>query len=577
MTEIVSHYELRRLLGRGGMGEVYEAFDLKARRAVALKFVAPELAAEPEALRRFEAEALSAAAMNHPNIATIYEFEPEGSRPFIAMEMVSGPSLRDRIQQGPMGIGESLAIARDVAGALAYAHRRGIVHRDIKPENLMFDEEGRVKVMDFGLARTLTATRLTVVGTSLGTPSYMSPESIHGNSGPPADVFALGIVLAEMLTGQRVFSGETPLAEMFAIANLEPPPLRERRPDAPEAVEALAARLIVKDPEQRPDALTAAHELATLTGFSPSQIAVVTRENEPAPAAPAVATPSPAAAATSVAAPASPARGSRRALWVTLPILIAILGAGALLWRARAGEASRARLQQAMLLNNQSTAAWRTGNLDEAIRLVNQALASEPEYPQALFNRANLYREMGKLDSAAALYDHVLRGKPKDRSLMADVYYNLGDIDLEQDLPDQAVAHLQQSFAIDSARYERYNNLAFALIEAGRPGEALPLLERGIARFSGAAALYKNAGLACLSLDRDAEALVFLDRALARDARIVSARGLRARAKARLGDRPGALGDWRIYAAALPPPRPEERAEVERDLAQHGVPIAATP
>ncbi|TMQ51853.1 MAG: serine/threonine protein kinase [Candidatus Eisenbacteria bacterium] len=224
----VSHYELRHLLGRGGMGEVYEAFDLKAKRPVALKFVAPELAAEPEAFRRFESEALNAAALNHPHIATLYEFEPEGERPFIAMELVAGPSLRDRITAGPLGLQESLEVARDVAAALAYAHRRGIVHRDIKPENLMFDEEGRIKVMDFGLARALMASRLTLTGSSLGTPSYMSPESAQqGSAGTPSDVFALGLVLSEMLTGQQTFHGDSPLAVMYAIVNAAPPPLRQ--------------------------------------------------------------------------------------------------------------------------------------------------------------------------------------------------------------------------------------------------------------------------------------------------------------------------------------------------------------
>src|SRR5262245_15474143 len=141
----VSHYQIVRLLGRGGMGEVFEAEDLDLKRRVALKFLAPALATDLESTRRFEREALAGAALNHPNIATIYAFEREGGRPFIAMELVPGERLRDRITRGPLPLGDALGIAREVAAALALAHARGIVHRDIKPENLMFDEHGAVK------------------------------------------------------------------------------------------------------------------------------------------------------------------------------------------------------------------------------------------------------------------------------------------------------------------------------------------------------------------------------------------------------------------------------------------------
>src|SRR5258706_7971053 len=176
----ISHYEVGRRLGRGGMGEVYEAMDRDLARRVALKFVAPELAADADALKRFEREARAAAALNHPHIATLFAFERDAERTFIAMELVGGESLRDRIRRGPLPVAEALAIARDVAGALALAHRRGIVHRDVKPENVMFDEDGVVKLMDFGLARAVQASRLTTTGSTLGTAAYMPPESVRG-------------------------------------------------------------------------------------------------------------------------------------------------------------------------------------------------------------------------------------------------------------------------------------------------------------------------------------------------------------------------------------------------------------
>ena len=146
------------------------------------------------------------------------------------MERVAGPNLRERARRpAPHSRCRSRSPATSPPRS-TYAHRRGIVHRDIKPENLMFDDEGRIKVMDFGLARALIASRLTITGTTLGTAAYMAPESVAGTAGPPADVFALGLVLHEILSGEAVFTGESPLSVMFAIANTDPPPIRTRRP-----------------------------------------------------------------------------------------------------------------------------------------------------------------------------------------------------------------------------------------------------------------------------------------------------------------------------------------------------------
>jgi len=271
-NERISHYELRRPLGAGGMGEVYEAWDFSLERLVALKFLATATAADPVSLARFEREALEAAKLNHPHIAIVHAFERTGPRPFIAMELLSGKSLRSRIDEGPMPIPEALALARDVAAALAFAHGRGTVHRDIKPENLMFDEHGSLKVLDFGLARAAQATRLTMTGTSLGTPAYSAPEAVRGETGPPADVFALGLVLYEMITGRRAFPSEHPMVVMYAIANEEPVPLAELRSDVPPAVQEVVTRLIAKDPAARPTAAETARQLADLTGVLHSSL-----------------------------------------------------------------------------------------------------------------------------------------------------------------------------------------------------------------------------------------------------------------------------------------------------------------
>jgi serine/threonine-protein kinase len=262
----VSHYQIDRLLGRGGMGEVYAATDLTLGRRVALKFVAQGLASDEEAVRRFEREARAAAALNHPHIATLYAFEREGGRPFIAMELLSGRSLRTRLAQGPFSVGEALDLARSVAAALAHAHGRGIAHRDIKPENLMVDEHGTIKVTDFGLARAAQLSRLTMTGTTLGTAAYMGPEASAGQSGTPTDVFAIGVVLHEMLAGVPPWRADNPLAMMFAIAQRPPESLARLRPDAGPEVVALVERMLEKDPAARPAAAEVARELARITG-----------------------------------------------------------------------------------------------------------------------------------------------------------------------------------------------------------------------------------------------------------------------------------------------------------------------
>ncbi|MEO5617868.1 MAG: serine/threonine-protein kinase, partial [Candidatus Eisenbacteria bacterium] len=264
----VSHYEIEHLLGRGGMGEVYAATDLTLDRRVALKFVSQGLAGDEETVQRFEREARAAAALNHPHIATLYAFERDGHRPFIAMELLSGRSLRTRLAQGPFALGEALALARSVAAALAHAHARGIAHRDIKPENLMLDEHGTIKVTDFGLARAAQLSRLTMTGTTMGTAAYMGPEAAAGESGTPTDVFALGVVLHEMLAGVTPWRADNPLAMMFAIAQARPESLVRVRPDAPSEVVVLVERMLEKDPAARPAAAEVARELARITGVA---------------------------------------------------------------------------------------------------------------------------------------------------------------------------------------------------------------------------------------------------------------------------------------------------------------------
>ena len=245
----LSRYRVLGPIGKGGMGEVFQAEDLRLGRRVALKVLAPALAAEPRHVERFEREARSAAALNHPNIVTIHAVEEAEGLHFLVLELVEGKTVADLLQtRGPFPFEELLDIALALTRALEAAHGRGIVHRDLKPRNVMVSHEGRVKVLDFGVARLtgagpetgtpegaeITDTDLTRPGLILGTPHYMAPEQILGSPvDPRTDLFSLGILLFEMATGQRPFQGEHRLAVMSAILSEEPPAARSLRPELP--------------------------------------------------------------------------------------------------------------------------------------------------------------------------------------------------------------------------------------------------------------------------------------------------------------------------------------------------------
>src|SRR5262245_26134597 len=302
--QLIAHYCILAKLGAGGMGAVYLAEDKRLGRKVAIKVLPASFAQNADRLRRFEQEARATSALNHPNILTIYDIGDHDGTPFIVAELLEGEELREQLNIGALPARAAIDCARQIASGLAAAHAKGIVHRDLKPENLFITTDGRVKILDFGLAKLKpsqapatdsqapTQKKITDPGTVMGTVGYMSPEQVRGQDvDHRADIFALGVILYEMLSGHRPFTGDSAADVMSAMLKEEPPALSESGVKIAPGLEKVVRRCLEKKPEQR---FHSAHDL----GF----------------ALEALSTPSGARLETETVLPAAPERGGMRRL-----------------------------------------------------------------------------------------------------------------------------------------------------------------------------------------------------------------------------------------------------------------------
>src|SRR6202790_1377940 len=255
-------YEILAPIGAGGMGEVYRAKDTRLGRDVALKILPESFAREPDRLRRFEQEARAVAALNHPNILAIHDIGQHNGTPFLVSELLEGESLRAALDRGPLPQRKTIEYGVQIAHGLAAAHEKGIVHRDLKPENVFVTKDGRIKILDFGLAKLaqqagagsdeVTLGSHTAVGVVMGTASYMAPEQVRGEPADPrTDIFAFGAVLYEMLSGVRAFRRDTTAETMTAVLKDDPPELTGPLHLVSPTLERIVRRCLEESPEQR--------------------------------------------------------------------------------------------------------------------------------------------------------------------------------------------------------------------------------------------------------------------------------------------------------------------------------------
>src|SRR5262245_22845790 len=300
----IGRFEILSELGRGGMAVVYRARQTDLERTVALKVLPPELSLDQSYIARFRQEARSAAALEHPHIVPIYEVGAAEGLQYIAMKYIAGRTLKDDVQErGALPIPQAAALLEQVADALDYAHSQGVIHRDIKPSNMMLAQNGWVYLTDFGLARGGTTGGLTMAGTVMGTPEYMSPEQAQGLAtiGSPTDIYALGVVLYELLTGAMPFQADTPMGMLVARLQYAPRPPRDYRGDLPMLVEDVIMRALARKPEARyPTAKEMIMALKSAAGLSTRSFVAPQRPISPPLGVPAGAAP---------AQPASPPQG----------------------------------------------------------------------------------------------------------------------------------------------------------------------------------------------------------------------------------------------------------------------------
>jgi tetratricopeptide (TPR) repeat protein len=490
--EVVSHYRILRRLGAGGMGEVYLATDITLGRSVAIKFLAQGDDAEASGRRRLLREAQAAAALDHPNICAVHEIGSEDGRSFIVMQYCEGETLAARLRHGPLPLATALDLVAQVSDALAFAHRHGIVHRDVKPQNVIIGPEGRVKVLDFGLAKPiwpstdgtagLTQTQLTTDGSPVGTAAYMAPEQIRcGPVDGRTDLFSTGVLLYECLAGQRPFTGASTYEILEGICHREPAAPSSMDPRIPAEVDTLTLQMLAKSPGDRPERAEHVRDaLRQVLGQASGQHTPSSRSRLPSP---------PANRFTE--------RQRRGAVAVGVGLAVFVLLAGASYWRGRPQPLPPPSADAARWYDL-GVAALGDGAYQQASRALETAVQVDPEFPLAYARLAEAHAELDEMDLASRALLTVTQLVP-DRSRLLEwdrLYLNAITAMVQRQGPEAAEAYTRLArlqpgdprLLVDLGRaYEIVPDPAkaeesYAAALAIDPQFAAPYLRRGVLR-----------------------------------------------------------------------------------------------
>jgi tetratricopeptide (TPR) repeat protein/tRNA A-37 threonylcarbamoyl transferase component Bud32 len=532
----IAGYTIEESLGEGGMGVVYRAVDPTLDRRLAVKVIRrTNLSAA--AKERFLREARAASRLNHPNIITVYAAGEDEGHPYLAMEYVEGRTLRSIIDEGPVPWEKATAWTCDLLDALQQLHAQGIVHRDLKPENIMVTDGGVVKLMDFGIAHIAQSETLTQEGAAVGTVYYMSPEQAAGKKADArSDIFSMGAVLYQMLTGEYPFAGEHPMAVMYSITNLPPAPLADHGMEIPERLQDVLGRAMEKDRENRfPDAAAFRDALAEIrdhelgTGVGPA-------------GAPGIRT---------------------RLVQLALPAVIVIVIGTIVVTRLDRGGTSRPNRTAAEQLNELGQKAEATGDYEKAVEQYRRAIIADATFALPWNNLGILAWSRGNLAEA----DSCFREAAAVDSSFADATYNLATLRWDRGDLAGAEEYYRTALRADPTFIPAYNNLGRLMMETGRASEAAAVLDEGLSlapqeRYDALVPyLLKSRGLAAQQTGEDEAAFEYWTNALEKDSSIVELHRLLAEWYERHGRAPEARMHWQTVAGS--PDEAERRRGVE--------------
>jgi len=505
--QTISHYKILEKLGEGGMGVVYKAEDLKLERTVALKFLKTQMLGNEQEKWRFVREAQAAAALDHPNICTVHEIDEAEGRTFIVMAYVEGQNLQEKIESGPLPLDEALDIAIQAAEGVQAAHEKGITHRDIKPANMMITTKGQVKIMDFGLAKLAGRTVLTKEGITMGTAAYMSPEQVRGEEvDHRSDIYSMGVVLYQLLTGLLPFEGAYHLAVMYAITNEDPKPPRELNPAIPPQLEVVILKAMEKKSEKRyQNSAEMENELLELQETLGSKEArkkhsrrVLARQGERYQA-------------TIMEKMLS--SHTKTVLKYVVPLLIITVGIATWLFKSddlRTDDYEKAKREFARARVNAAMFYLKENKPGLAIKELESAVKSDPSYSLAWSILAAANIRARELDLAISQSRKAIE---LDRN-NSDAYYNLAYALEEKGELDAALEPYTEAVKIDSTFTQAYSALGNLYVKLNKAQEAVQILTTAVRMTPESEyiyLLYKNLGKACFALEQYDRAIKFLE------------------------------------------------------------------